>query len=137
MKFTGVRCFINKYNQVTLSVRYMNTITLTFLQAVCLLMLFHPTLSSSNFFIKQLQGTRFNTMDGRMSIVLLVCVWCSLVLSRHPDGRSISNFSTGLSVYVKDDFIVGSSSHVCQSRPLYKQANKLCMVCTLYIVHGI
>ncbi|XP_071791915.1 uncharacterized protein [Asterias amurensis] len=29
--------------------------------------------------IKQLQGIRFNTMDGRMSMyVLLVCVWCSL-----------------------------------------------------------
>ncbi|XP_071805626.1 uncharacterized protein [Asterias amurensis] len=78
MNFTGVRCFINKYNQVTLSVKFMNEITLVIACTFIITQYFPTSNFSSNFFIKQLQGTRFNTMDGRMSKVLLVCVWCSL-----------------------------------------------------------
>ncbi|XP_033641939.1 uncharacterized protein LOC117302220 [Asterias rubens] len=49
-----------------------------FLQAECLLMLFHHSLSSSLIILSS-NFKDSDSMDGRMSMyVLLVCVWCSL-----------------------------------------------------------
>ena len=56
--------------------------------------------------IKQLQEIRFNTMDGRMSMcVLLVCVWCSL------DAGGLLMVVTAQTPYVSPVILTAEADH--------------------------
>ena len=56
--------------------------------------------------IKPLQGIRFNTMDGRMSMyVLLVCVWCSL------DAGGLLMVVTAQTPYVSPVILTAEADH--------------------------